>query len=200
MIIQEPKGLPVMEIFDSIQGEGEFMGRSATFIRLAGCNLRCDFCDTQESWVVHLPLPVTDEDIVLQCNHEIVVITGGEPCLHALDSLIFLLHSMGKYVCIETNGTLPVPNLIDWVTCSPKPPLYYIHPNCAYDELKYVVDENFTLSVIPELELSDLGDATIWLQPEGYHMQETAKKAFDLVMSNSNLRLGIQMHKLLEFK
>ena len=189
--------LPVMEIFDSIQGEGKFIGTPVTFIRLVGCNLACSWCDTKESWVQCSDDLMNISDIVKRCTQNAVVITGGEPCIHDLYPLIRALHDVEIYVCIETNGTLPIPTTADWITCSPKPPFYQIHQDCPYDELKYVVDENFTTDVIP---LRTGASRLIWLQPEGYHMQESAKRAYDMVMKSTELRLGIQMHKLLEFK
>jgi len=194
------KNLPVMEIFDSIQGEGKYMGYPVTFIRLVGCNLACPWCDTKESWTQCSDDRMSIEDIVKRCTQNMVVITGGEPCLHDLYPLIHALHDVEIFVGIETNGTLPAPATADWVTCSPKPPLYQVHRDCQFSELKYVVDETFTPDVIPFSRLDHTVSNLIWLQPEGYHMQESAKKAFDMVMTSSRFRLGIQMHKLLDFK
>ena len=101
----------VNEIFYSIQGEGRYTGTPAVFIRLAGCNLRCDFCDTE-----HQPYQdLTEEEIMRQiadfpADH--VVITGGEPMLQLTLSFINHLHSAGKFVQIETNGTIPILSLI----------------------------------------------------------------------------------------
>ena len=195
------KGLPVMEIFDSIQGEGQYIGWPATFIRLAGCNLRCPWCDTKESWT-YPALSVSVDEIVSKCNRDMVVITGGEPCLYDLSELTSQLCGQDKFICLETNGTLPTPAHVDWITCSPKPPLYAIHPKCAFDELKYVVDKAFNPDVaIPE-HFKDLnGDFhLIWLQPEATHMKASVKKAIELVMAKDYLRMGIQMHKVFNVK
>ena len=112
----------VNEIFYSIQGEGRYTGTPAIFIRLAGCNLRCDFCDTE-----HQPYQdLTEEEIMRQIadfptSH--VVITGGEPMLQITQSLIHRLRNgAGKFVQVETNGTIPIKCYlpVDWITCSPK--------------------------------------------------------------------------------
>lgn len=100
--------LNVVEIFDSIEGEGIRTGMPVTFIRLAGCNLRCDYCDTlyaQEATQGNL---MSLEDIVDKVNYTAVTITGGEPLLHqqSIIELIDLLQKGGHYINIETNGSI----------------------------------------------------------------------------------------------
>ena len=111
----------VNEIFYSIQGEGRWTGTPMVFLRLAGCNLHCPFCDTDFS-----------ASRALDCNQiisglqdaspscKIVCITGGEPSLQVDDALLAALHGAGFRIHIETNGTRPLPEGIDWVTLSPK--------------------------------------------------------------------------------
>ena len=109
----------INEIFYSLQGEGYHTGTPAIFVRFSGCNLKCDFCDTQHEEGTMM----TDEEIITKVKKYpavTVVLTGGEPSLWIDDQLIDLLHQAGKYVTIETNGTHPLPASIDWVTCSPK--------------------------------------------------------------------------------
>jgi organic radical activating enzyme len=201
----------VVEIFDSIQGEGVFMGVPATFVRFAGCNLKCEWCDTKYSWNGHKEqLEVKElsaKEIVEQCHQDLVVLTGGEPCLQKyLAGLIDLLHGVDKSVNIETNGTLGTPHNADWVTCSPKPQSNYdVNWDCHFDELKYVVDDAFDVDFISaEIRLSAKRggpDAPIiWLQPQGFDMDNSAQKAFKLVMKYPYLRMGIQMHKLINVK
>ncbi len=118
----------VHEIFFSLQGEGYHTGTPAVFIRFSGCNLHCPFCDTdfnsyrlcsaediceQVATVLH-----TGES--LPASSTLVVLTGGEPSLQVDDKLVESLHRLADTICIETNGTHPVPKGIDWVTCSPK--------------------------------------------------------------------------------
>ena len=94
----------INEIFYSLQGEGYHTGTPALFIRFSGCNLKCPFCDTQHEegrWM-------DDEEIWAEaaaCPARTVILTGGEPSLWIDDALIDGLHRLGKYVCIETNGT-----------------------------------------------------------------------------------------------
>ena len=109
----------VNETFVSLQGEGHFTGTAAFFLRLSGCNLACPFCDT-----VHQPHTEMSEDEIvaeaLSHRPRHIVITGGEPALQLTPSLVGKLHEAGFFVQVETNGTLPLPPGIDWVTCSPK--------------------------------------------------------------------------------
>lgn len=112
----------VNEIFFSLQGEGFHTGTPAVFVRLAGCNLKCPFCDTDYAAYKEM----TEEEIVDEVlavsdnNPAFVVITGGEPSLQLTDSLVDRLHDEGCYVAVETNGTKPLPENVDWVTLSPK--------------------------------------------------------------------------------
>ena len=193
---------PVIEVFGSIQGEGAMMGMPVNFVRLVGCNLACEWCDTKESWNAKAD-DMTVEDIVALCNYPIVVITGGEPCIHDLTELREALQAAEKLVAIETNGTLPTGEGFDWVVCSPKPPEYLIHGQCWFNELKYVVDEEFNVDCIPEDQKKTCG--SVWLQPCDYgddkeKTQKSVQRAMDLVLTAGYLRMGVQLHKLLGVK
>ena len=116
----------INEIFYSLQGEGFHTGTPAVFVRFSGCNLKCSFCDTQHEEGVWM----SDEEILAEVGKYpamTVILTGGEPSLWIDREFVDCLHRMGKYVCIETNGTHPLPDNIDWVTCSPKQ-----GANCAF--------------------------------------------------------------------
>lgn len=109
----------INEIFYSLQGEGFHTGTPAVFVRFSGCNLRCGFCDTRYETGVEM----SDEEILAEVQQypcRMVILTGGEPGLWVDEALVDALHRIGKYVCIETNGTQVLPENIDWVTCSPK--------------------------------------------------------------------------------
>ncbi len=101
------------------------MGIPAVFVRFSGCNLRCPWCDTEFTDFTSM----TAEDIVAAIQdlydtpnkrRKMVVLTGGEPGLQVDKPLVDALHNAGFYICIETNGTRPLPAGIDWITCSPK--------------------------------------------------------------------------------
>ena len=214
---------PVVEQFNSIQGEGAMIGMPVTFIRLFGCNLTCPWCDSKVTWVNLQKLEdmkeqeetnnlgftwMSAEELAERCEQDYVVITGGEPTIHDLEPLITALHQWKKVVCIETNGTNPTHPGLDWVVASPKPPQYFLHPECNYNELKYVVDDTFNISAIPERMYETEG--CVWLQPCDYEplAKENAKeltkqsyqKCFDLTMKYPYLRVGIQLHKVYEVR
>ena len=117
--------MQLIEIFYSLQGEGPAMGRPATFVRLAGCNLRCEGCDTDLKPALDLSLPSV-LDSIDRIKGSRIVITGGEPTMQMdeLSELIALLHDIGKEIHMESNGTNPIPQavleMIHCVVVSPK--------------------------------------------------------------------------------
>lgn len=195
--------MKIMEIFDSFQGEGSFMGIPCTFVRTAGCSLHCAFCDTQESWAegTNDMLP---SDIAAKCDMPTVVITGGEPTeqsLTELQLLIQLLHNAQKLVCIESNGTFEHYEALgaDWVVCSPKAAASYAVFPEGVNELKYVVTEEFDPDVAISEALRERFKYHIWLQPCDYRDARTGAmfaKAHKLAMLDPRLRCGIQLHKV----
>ena len=111
----------VNEIFHSLQGEGYNTGTASVFIRLSGCNLRCDFCDTRHEEGTMMSLPEIVAEVMRYPAAPLIVLTGGEPSLWIDEDFVSGLKTMtGKRIAIETNGTHPLPHGIDWVTLSPK--------------------------------------------------------------------------------
>lgn len=194
----------VIEQFDSIQGEGVFMGKPATFIRLAGCNLTCPWCDTKESWSKKHGSLIPVEAIVADCHKELVVITGGEPLLWDLVPLARKLIQRKHFVAIETNGTLALPKellpWITWVTCSPKPPLFEM--KCCVNEVKFVVTEDNQREILGVIRSLSAKVTSVWLQPEGSNWQENVKRCYDMAMNypELNMRVGIQLHRIMEVR
>jgi 7-carboxy-7-deazaguanine synthase len=126
-----PGTLPIVEVFHSIQGEGERTGEPSTFIRMAGCNLRCTWCDTSYSWSkegVRSASQTSIDELADQVTERAVVLTGGEPMLHRrrLPALITALRVRGvEHVTVETNATIWDPTLamqVDLWSLSPKLP------------------------------------------------------------------------------
>lgn len=133
----------INEIFYSLQGEGRFTGRAAVFIRFSGCNLRCPFCDTD--FKDYREMTLNDILDAIQPWHDcgFVVLTDGEPSLQVDEALIEALHKEHFFICIETNGTRPLPAHIDWVTLSPKNCFVEHAPQLAVqkiDEVKVIFD------------------------------------------------------------
>ncbi len=133
-MVSPDKTFPVMEIFGpTIQGEGMLIGSQTMFIRFGGCDYRCGNCDTKfavnPNEVRDKAKPMTVQDIIdeletLQGNVPWVTLSGGNPCLHALDYLIETLHAVGYCVAVETQGSIWQPwlTMCDAVTISPKAP------------------------------------------------------------------------------
>ncbi len=196
---------PVIEVFTSIQGEGYWIGAPATFIRLAGCNLRCPWCDTKYSWSTTKVAKYTPTEIVemVPAESNMIVITGGEPLLYDLEPLCEALAFYGAHIHLETNGTFPLPpaleKWISWCAVSPKPPKYEV--NCSkVDELKFVVDESLRLPIIQDLmEGLNMNKRRVFAQVEGYNQEASARKAVRIA-KKLDIRVGIQLHKILEVK
>ncbi|MFC4406197.1 7-carboxy-7-deazaguanine synthase QueE [Haloarchaeobius iranensis] len=118
-------GLPVNELFYSLQGEGSLGGVPSVFVRTSGCNLRCWFCDSYHtSWEpTHAWMDVADvvDAVVDYDRADHVVVTGGEPLLH--EPVVDLLHELGErgyHTTVETNGTIHRDAPIDLLSVSPK--------------------------------------------------------------------------------
>ncbi len=179
----------VNEIFYSLQGEGYYTGTPAVFLRLSGCNLNCPFCDTDHSAAVEMEIDTLMERLMsFPARH--LVITGGEPSLQVDRLLVDVAHEAGFYVQIETNGTHPLPDNIDWVTCSPKEGGEVVIDNI--DELKLV----FT-GADPEAVASALPAMHYFLQPcSGANIPETVA----YILAHPHWRLSLQTHKLIDIQ
>lgn len=200
----------VNETFLSLQGEGYFTGTPAFFLRLSGCNLRCPFCDTKHQTFTEM----SEEEIVAEASRHLprhIVITGGEPALQLTQSLVDKLHQAGFFVQVETNGTLPLPEGIDWVTCSPKvAPLQDSSRGgrlSSVDELKVLymgegADPEDVLKSLPFW--GEGGVPKLFLQPLDTGNEEQnriiLRSCIDYIMQHPHWRLSLQTHKLLDIK
>ena len=178
----------VNEIFYSLQGEGSYTGTPAVFLRLSGCNRRCPFCDTDHSAYTEMDVHrIVEECAKYPARH--LVVTGGEPLLQLDDLLVRALKTRGFYIQVETNGTLPVPTGVDWVTCSPKNAPWAID---RVDELKVVyqgqdVEEIASMFTAPRR----------FLQPcSGQNVAETVA----YILEHPHWRLTLQTHKLIDIR
>ncbi|HHG73823.1 MAG TPA: 7-carboxy-7-deazaguanine synthase QueE [Persephonella sp.] len=205
--------LKVVEIFRTVEGEGKWVGLPVSFIRLEGCNLRCPWCDTSYSYDGKSFKEVEIDSLVSEVEKtglKRVCITGGEPFLTPqLPDLIKRLLEKNFTVLVETNGTLwieeikAVINEKLLITCSPKPPSYFIHPELIpfITELKFVVDESLNIShIINERTKKILKNDFVVLQPES-NRPEMVKKALDLqdqiLKAGYESRIIPQCHKIL---
>jgi organic radical activating enzyme len=187
--------LQLSEIFYTIQGEGMWTGTPAVFVRLAGCNLACDFCDTDYSTKSFAGI----EDVVAKVREHggdcpMVVLTGGEPLAQAeTPALIEALRRDGRRVHIESNGTIftELPEDV-WLCVSPKE---RVDPRMAQraNEAKLIVDAR-----VPEEHLPLFNEKpTILLQPEGNKPANVAI-ALDYAKAHpQRFRLSLQTHKFI---
>ncbi len=175
----------INEVFYSLQGEGFHVGTPALFIRFSGCNLKCAFCDTSHEMGTWM----SDEELVemaAQCPARMVILTGGEPSLWIDAELVRCLHEVGKYVCIETNGTHPLPDALDWVTCSPKEAPVVLE---RIDEVKVV----FTGKDVEPF--AALPAKHYFLQPCSCR---NTQEVVDYILAHPHWRLSLQTHKLID--
>jgi len=207
----------VKEMFLTLQGEGLQAGMRAVFLRFAGCNLwsgreedrataECRFCDTDfvgmdgagggrfadadaladRAWTFWV------ENLADERGVPLVVITGGEPMLQLDAPLVTALKARGFRIAIETNGTIPVIDGVDWICVSPKAGTNVVQR--SGDELKMVWPQ-------PGLDVSDIEswDFRHWLvQPmDGAAAAEARDEAIRFVLAHPRWRLSLQTHKLL---
>lgn len=210
----------IKEMFFSLQGEGAQAGRAALFCRFSGCNLwtgleedrsraKCKFCDTNfigtdglgggffidESTLVKAMIEAFPSDCVQgSLNYRpLIILTGGEPALQITQKLIDVLHDHGFLLAIETNGSLPLPEGIDWVCVSPKAgvPLKIT----SGDELKLVWPQN---NISPDYYLA-LDFKHFILQPcDNANKLHNINISMDYCLANPAWRLGLQINKILE--
>ncbi|MEL6158688.1 MAG: 7-carboxy-7-deazaguanine synthase QueE [Cyanobacteria bacterium J06623_5] len=192
--------LPIVETFHSVQGEGFWTGASAFFIRLAGCDVGCPWCDTKHSWSAkHHPQKEVSELVSLAAARQpfMVVITGGEPLMHDLGTLTRKLHQAELRIHLETSGSHPLSGDFDWISLSPKrfrPPLVDIYSRA--NELKVVIDDSMDIDWAAS-EAQKVSKGTVKLLQPQWSSQLGQQLAFDYVLSHSDWRMGLQTHKFL---
>ena len=189
---------PIVEIFHSVQGEGFHAGIPHVFVRFGNCNLRCEWCDTDFLTFEERSLDsIVDEVLSYECNR--VIFTGGEPAMQDLATIGSILKDHGLTLSIETNGTIPIDSIIDWICVSPKDQVY---PNVAIkqrtgDELK-VVYSGQALDMYDDLKG---GFSHHFIQPcyiESDSVEENGKSfqvVEQLVKDTPEWRLSLQTHK-----
>ena len=194
--------LPVMEAFYTLQGEGIHQGKAAFFIRLAGCDVGCHWCDVKESWdeSIH-PLLFTD-DIVAEASSypaRLVVITGGEPLLHNLDTLTQKLKVAGFEVNIETSGSSAFSGQFDWICLSPKK--FKAPTEEAYKlahELKVIVYNHTDLQWAEQEAAKVSPDCKLLLQPEWSKREKMMPLIIEYVKANPKWMVSLQTHKYMD--
>ena len=197
--IDTTKELPIMEYFYTIQGEGSYAGRAAFFIRLAGCDVGCVWCDVKESWNANEhPLLTIDFiiDEVVKSTANFVVITGGEPAMYDLRTLTQRLKELDITIAIETSGTYPLIGHIDWYCFSPKKFKKPIEE--AYEkanELKVVINHPSDIAWAEEHAQKVGSSCQLYLQPEWEKSDKILPLIIDYVKGNQKWQISLQTHK-----
>ncbi len=206
----------VKEIFYTLQGEGLRAGRPAVFCRFAGCNLWsgreedrstavCQFCDTDfvgtdgtlgGKFVT--PEQLAEQIAALWPEHKqqrYVVLTGGEPLLQVDAALIQALHHQDFEIALETNGTLAVPEGIDWICVSPKAGADWVQK--TGNELKLVYPQP---TLMPDALTTTNFDHYLLQPMDGLFQKQNTRKAIDYCQQNPDWRLSVQTHKFLDIR
>ena len=189
-------------MFYSLQGEGFHQGRAAFFIRLAGCDVGCVWCDVKDSWDASKhPVLSVEEIVAAAAAHpsRIAIVTGGEPLLHQLDPLTTALRAAGFQTHIETSGSSPMSGSWDWVCLSPKKFKAPLPESVkAADELKVVVfnksDFDWANSFVNDLA----ADCKKYLQPEWEKSDAMTPLVIEYIKQNPSWELSAQLHKYIQ--
>lgn len=191
--------LPLMEAFYTIQGEGFHQGKAAYFIRLAGCDVGCVWCDVKESWNADIHPQRSIEEIsnfVIQTPANIAVITGGEPLMHNLDDLTGLLRQKNIRTHIETSGAYPISGEWDWICVSPKKfkaPLPSVLSKA--NELKVVIYNRSDFEWAENHAAQVPASCKLYLQPEWSKAGIMTPLIVDYIKANPRWELSLQIHK-----
>ncbi len=198
-VLLETTSLPVMEAFYTIQGEGFYQGNAAYFIRLAGCDVGCFWCDVKESWDAGKHPLINIETIVQQASTyagRLAVVTGGEPLMHNLYPLTKALHSEGFKTNIETSGAYPLTGDWDWICLSPKkfkPPLNEVISRA--NELKVVIYNKKDFEWAEKYAALVPASCRLYLQPEWSKAGTIVPLLVDYIKLHPGWELSLQLHK-----
>ncbi|WP_185866185.1 7-carboxy-7-deazaguanine synthase QueE [Blattabacterium cuenoti] len=196
---------PIKEFFYSIQGEGHYYGIAAYFIRFEGCNIKCDWCDTKESWEIKKNDFISIHKIIDNIrnkNHTVknIVITGGEPMMWDLYPLTKILKKKGYRIHVETSGSYPIKEkYMDWITISPKKIKLPLAENYKKtNELKIIIsnEKDFLFAEEQAIHVKTT-NCFLFLQPEWTHLVDILPKIISYIKKNPKWRISLQIHKML---
>ena len=188
-----------MEQFYTIQGEGYHSGKAAYFIRLAGCDVGCVWCDVKESWDAEEHAKVNVEDIVAEARKSkarIAVVTGGEPLMYDLTLLTRELKKNGFKTHLETSGAYPLTGTWDWICLSPKKfkkPLADTYD--IADEIKVIIYNKSDFFWGEEHAAKVKRGCKRYLQPEWSRAKEMLPQIIEYVKDNPHWEISLQVHK-----
>jgi len=189
----------LVEIFESLQGEGRNSGRPCTFVRFAGCNLACPWCDTD----VRSRFSMFLRELVAEVEGHrprSVILTGGEPTLvKGMPELVAALKRKGFWIAVETNGTIAADwlSFVDYVACSPKrdAPLELT----AANEVRIVAEDELTTDFCREVR-GRIAAEDYYVSPCDHDGKIDFATAKAVLGSLDGWSLSVQLHKLLGFQ
>lgn len=193
-----------MESFYSIQGEGYHTGKSAFFIRLAGCDIGCSWCDVKESWDTENSKSRSVKELVDEAvSHgaQRVIITGGEPTMYNLDELTSGLQKAGIKTHLETSGVYPITGLWDWICVSPKKFKSPLPEEMSKaDELKIVIVNKSDFKWAEEHSIKVGKKCKLYLQPEWDKSELINSSINNYVKDYPQWRISLQTHKYMNIR
>tara|TARA_B110000046_G_scaffold117303_1_gene124227 strand:+ start:378 stop:992 length:615 start_codon:yes stop_codon:yes gene_type:complete len=201
MTEQQTFEYPLMEAFYTLQGEGCYSGKAAYFIRLAGCDVGCHWCDVKESWDAGLHRLETTENIVHMAAENpsrFCVVTGGEPMMYQLATLTDQLISKGFELAVETSGAYPLSGSWHWICLSPKK---FKAPKEEFyevaNELKVIIFNLSDFKWAEEHAAKVNKNCKLYLQVEWSKREELTPSLIEYVKQNPQWRISVQTHKYL---
>ena len=189
----------LVEIFESLQGEGRNTGRPCVFIRFAGCNLRCPWCDTDVKKRFSAPLDEILKE-VRGFKAKSVILTGGEPTLvKEMPELVAALKKDGYWIGVETNGTIAADWLgfVDYVACSPKRGEELALS--AADEVRIVAEDEETADFCRDVR-GKIAATDYYVSPCDRDGQIDFATAKAVLSQLAGWSLSVQLHKILGFR
>jgi len=197
--ISDGAKLPVVEEFFSLQGEGFHSGKAAYFIRLGGCDIGCNWCDSRFSWNPDLhPIVATKAiiDRVIESGADSVVVTGGEPLMWTLDLLCEGLKSENISTFLETSGAYPLSGTWDWICLSPKQNMPPVAEICKVsNELKVIVQDKRDFEWAEKYRGMVSNKCKLYLQPEWSIFETIIPEVVEYIKKNPAWRISLQAHK-----
>lgn len=196
---QDGNKLPIVEDFFSLQGEGYHTGKAAYFIRLGGCDIGCNWCDSRFSWNPELhPMVETDViiDRVIKSGTDSVVVTGGEPLIWNLDYLCSELKKRNISTFMETSGAYTLSGQWDWICLSPKRNMPPVNELCEIaDELKVIIQDKSDFEWAEKYRNMVNKKCKLFLQPEWSMFKTIIPEIVEYIKRNSFWRISLQIHK-----
>lgn len=202
MIQNKTNELPVVEEFYSLQGEGYYVGTPAYFVRLAGCDVGCHWCDSKPSWETFPYQWIEINQLVQRIINnpsKHFMLTGGEPFLYDLTLFSNLIKNFGIITHIETSGTSKYTGKWDWICLSPKPwqpPLQEFYDRAH--ELKVVIQTPDDFKWAEACALKTRPSCHLYLQPEWSVFNKIVPLIVEYIKVNPRWRISIQSHKFMK--